>query len=109
MVAASPLSERATKPSAFVLAGDSTTASLSGSGGGWGDGFLGTLVNKAIGTNFGHNGATSVSFVSDGDWGNVLAAVKTNKAAYTLYVTIQVRFKLFGADRLDKIGERTSI
>lgn len=76
----------AVKPPAFFLAGDSTTAI----GGGWGNGFLGTLVNGAIGTNYGHSGATTVSFVSGGDWAKVLNAVKTNSAAYTPYVTIQV-------------------
>jgi hypothetical protein len=35
---------------------------------GWGNGFLGTLVNGAWGINLGHNGATTVSFVAGGDW-----------------------------------------
>ncbi|KAL5325969.1 hypothetical protein ACEPPN_007105 [Leptodophora sp. 'Broadleaf-Isolate-01'] len=77
--------KKQSKPPAFFLAGDSTTAS----GGGWGNGFLTTLVGGAIGTNFGHNGATTESFVSGGDWGNVIAAVKKNAGAYTPYVTIQ--------------------
>jgi hypothetical protein len=89
LVSASPV-ERATKPPVFLLAGDSTTATPSGSGGGWGDGFLGTLANGAIGTNYGHNGATTASFVSGGDWATVLAAVKSKKTSYTPYVTIQV-------------------
>ncbi|CAI7673940.1 unnamed protein product [Penicillium viridicatum] len=47
----------------FVLAGDSTTATQSSNGGGWGDGFLNTTLFKgASGRNFGHNGATTVSF-----------------------------------------------
>lgn len=92
LATASPLLDKraTTKPAAFFLAGDSTTASPSGSGGGWGDGFITTLENGAIGQNFGHNGATTVSFVSGGDWANVLAAVTKNKATYSPFVTIQV-------------------
>lgn len=89
---ASPLGtlERSNRPAAFFLAGDSTTAAPSGSGGGWGNGFLSTLVNGAIGTNFGHNGATTVSFVSGGDWAKVLASVTNYKPTYSPFVTIQV-------------------
>jgi len=92
---ASPLnSKRASKPPAFFLAGDSTTAKITGTtlasgGGGWGDGFLATLVNGATGINFGHDGATTVSFVSGGDWANVLDEVKNHTGAYDSYVTIQ--------------------
>jgi hypothetical protein len=57
---------------------------------GWGNGFLSTLVNGANGTNFGHNGATTVSFVKGGDWANVLSAVTSHKEEYDPYVTIQV-------------------
>lgn len=89
LATASPV-ERATKPPIFFLAGDSTTAPPSGSGGGWGDGFLGTLVGGAKGTNYGHNGATTATFVSGGDWAKVIVAVNSNKASYTPYVTIQV-------------------
>ncbi|KAL2066439.1 hypothetical protein VTL71DRAFT_2510 [Oculimacula yallundae] len=87
MVASIPVAskENNPKPPAFFLAGDSTTAS----GGGWGNGFLTTLVGGAIGTNFGHNGATTESFVSGGDWGNVIASVKESTLGYTPYVTIQ--------------------
>jgi len=35
---------------------------------GWGNGFLGTLRNGATGINYGHNGATTKSFVDRGDW-----------------------------------------
>ncbi|KAL9113158.1 MAG: hypothetical protein Q9227_002770 [Pyrenula ochraceoflavens] len=57
---------------------------------GWGDGFLNTtLVNGATGKNFGHNGATTVSFVAGGDWANVLAAVNASQQAYQPFVTIQ--------------------
>ncbi|KFY89760.1 hypothetical protein V500_05508 [Pseudogymnoascus sp. VKM F-4518 (FW-2643)] len=76
---------RADKPAAFFLAGDSTTAV----GGGWGDGFLTTLQNGAIGTNFGDSGATTASFVAEGYWAKVIATVNDNKASYTPYVTIQ--------------------
>ena len=83
-VAATPVSRQA-KPAAFFLAGDSTTAV----NGGWGDGFLATLRNSAIGQNRGHSGATTASFVAGGDWGKVLNLVKSNKAKYDCYVTIQ--------------------
>tara|TARA_R110002060_G_scaffold28552_4_gene38663 strand:- start:268 stop:645 length:378 start_codon:yes stop_codon:yes gene_type:complete len=91
LATASPIStvKKQAKPPAFFLAGDSTTAS----GGGWGNGFLTTLTGGAIGTNFGHNGATTESFVSGGDWANVIAAVKKKKGAYSPYVTIQVCYR----------------
>ena len=57
---------------------------------GWGDGFLATLVNRSIGTNFAHSGATTASFVAGGYWAKVLNAVKENKSKYHPYVTIQV-------------------
>jgi hypothetical protein len=58
--------------SAFVLAGDSTTAV----NGGWGDGFIQTLQVPANGKNLGHSGATTVSFRAGGDWNKVLSSVK---------------------------------
>jgi hypothetical protein len=72
----------------FILAGDSTTAKQSDGGGGWGDGFLRSLQPPSGGTNYGHNGATTVSFRSGGDWGKVISEVKKNGGA--AYVTIQV-------------------
>jgi len=76
------------KPAAFFLAGDSTTAiQIAVNGGGWGNGFLGTLKNNATGINYGHNGATTVSFRAGGDWATVLASV-SNATNYTPYVTI---------------------
>ena len=73
-------------PPAIFLAGDSTTAP----DGGWGDAFLSTtLTNGAIGTNYGHSGATLNSFIAGGDWGNVLSAVAEARGSYTPYVTIQ--------------------
>ncbi|TVY19949.1 Rhamnogalacturonan acetylesterase RhgT [Lachnellula arida] len=87
---ASPLNlKRAGKTPAFFLAGDSTTAKITSGGGGWGDGFLSTLVNGATGINFGHDGATTVSFVQGGDWASVLSEVKNHTGAYDPYVTIQ--------------------
>ncbi|TVY42785.1 Rhamnogalacturonan acetylesterase [Lachnellula subtilissima] len=87
---ASPLDyKRAGKTPVFFLAGDSTTATITSGGGGWGDGFLATLVNGATGINFGHDGATTVSFVQGGDWANVLSAVKNYTGVYDPYVTIQ--------------------
>jgi lysophospholipase L1-like esterase len=95
------------KPPAFFLAGDSTTATQAGNGGGksrpstgyhtttnnvtgWGNGFLDTtLKNDATGTNYGHNGATTVSFRSGGDWDTVMSAAKSVKSSHSAYVTIQ--------------------
>jgi lysophospholipase L1-like esterase len=57
---------------------------------GWGDGFLNTTLKKAaMGTNFGHNGATTVSFREGGDWDAVIAAAKGARSSYLPYVTIQ--------------------
>ncbi|KAF2135245.1 carbohydrate esterase family 12 protein, partial [Aplosporella prunicola CBS 121167] len=81
---------RAIKPVAFFLAGDSTTAKQSSNGGGWGDGFRNkTLKSPAFGTNYGHNGATTVSFREGGDWDKVLADVKEHKDSNNVFVTIQ--------------------
>jgi hypothetical protein len=80
---AAPVEEQ--KPPAFFLAGDSTTAV----NGGWGDGFLATLRNGAIGANKGHSGTTTASFVARGDWRTVVDLVKKNSAQYHCYVTIQ--------------------
>ncbi|KAF4549883.1 Hypothetical protein D9617_19g101880 [Elsinoe fawcettii] len=78
------------KPPSFFLAGDSTTAVQSTGGGGWGDGFLNTtLFSGAKGKNFGHNGATTVSFRAGGDWAAVLAAAKAAVTTSKPYVTIQ--------------------
>lgn len=57
---------------------------------GWGDGFLNTtLQNGAAGKNFGHNGATTVTFRDGGDWSAVLNAAKQALPNYVPYVTIQ--------------------
>ncbi|CAJ2506564.1 Uu.00g006940.m01.CDS01 [Anthostomella pinea] len=77
------------KPPAFFLAGDSTTAVQSEGGGGWGNGFLSFLKAPAWGVNLGHNGATTVSFVQGGDWANVTDYVKRNTRRFDTYVTIQ--------------------
>ncbi|OQE34687.1 hypothetical protein PENCOP_c016G08403 [Penicillium coprophilum] len=84
-----PLNHLSKRPF-FVLAGDSTTATQSSNGGGWGDGFLNTTLFKgASGRNFGHNGATTVSFRNGGDWGEVLATVKQVRHDHHPFVTIQ--------------------
>lgn len=79
------------RPPAFFLAGDSTTAVQSEGGSGWGNGFLSFLRNQAWGVNFGHNGATTESFVNVGDWANVTRHVKDSTDQFDVYVTIQVR------------------
>jgi hypothetical protein len=82
---------------AFFLAGDSTTAQQATSGGGWGNGFLTTITNGSFGMNYGHNGATTVSFRNGGDWARVLAKVNQSKALdYKPFVTIQVCIVLQG-------------
>ena len=80
------------KPATFLLAGDSTTAVQSAGGGGWGNGFLSFLKSPARGTNFGHNGATTVSFVKGGDWARVMEEVKGSRETSGVYVTIQVSY-----------------
>jgi hypothetical protein len=90
VASATPIIEQRAKPAAFFLAGDSTTAV----DGGWGDAFLSTITNGAIGTNFGKSGATTVSFKSGGYWAKVLAAVTKYKDTYSPFVTIQVSYTL---------------
>lgn len=93
LVAAAPKpSQRESLAPAFFLAGDSTTAIQSENGGGWGTGFLSTLTNSAKGTNFGVNGATTVSYLAEGHWSSVLAELSSNADTFDCYVTIQVRF-----------------
>ncbi|KAK8159287.1 putative esterase [Phyllosticta citrichinensis] len=94
LAAASPINllvpRAAANPGYFVLAGDSTTASPSGSGGGWGDGFLTkTLTGGASGKNYGQNGATTASFREHGDWDAVLREVKEKKGSKSVWVTMQ--------------------
>ncbi|PNS14787.1 hypothetical protein CAC42_2016 [Sphaceloma murrayae] len=85
-----PRCNNSTLPPSFFLAGDSTTATQSPGGGGWGDGFLNTtLVSGAQGKNFGHNGATTVSFRSGGDWASVLAAARAALPTSRPHITIQ--------------------
>ena len=79
------------KSAYFLLAGDSTTATQSPGGGGWGDGFLNyTLANGSAGHNYGHDGATTASFRAGGDWATVISQAQSHATAYTVYVTIQV-------------------
>ncbi|KAH7348222.1 SGNH hydrolase-type esterase domain-containing protein [Pyrenochaeta sp. MPI-SDFR-AT-0127] len=90
VVTAAPAAGKRAKPAAFFLAGDSTTAVQSTGGGGWGDGFIATTLKEgATGKNYGHNGATTVSFRDGGDWATVIAAAKKATSSYDTYVTIQ--------------------
>ncbi|KAI6712521.1 hypothetical protein JHW43_004931 [Diplocarpon mali] len=89
LATASPIEKKAALPPTFLLAGDSTTAKTTATGGDWGDGFLSTLVGGATGVNFGRNGATTESFVANGIWAKVIDEIKKQKAAYTPYVTLQ--------------------
>ena len=91
LASASPRHFSTLKPAYFLLAGDSTTATQSANGGGWGDGFLNTtLRSPASGINLGHSGATTVSFREGGDWAAVLEQVKTHTKTHDVFVTIQV-------------------
>lgn len=49
-----------------------------------------TLRLPASGKNYGHNGATTVSFREGGDWANVLQRVENKTDSYEVFVTIQV-------------------
>ena len=90
-VAGASNSQVQVKPAYFLLAGDSTTATQSPGGGGWGDGFLNyTLKTGSSGHNYGHNGATTKSFRSGGDWATVLSVAKNKGDDYEVFVTIQV-------------------
>ncbi|KAF7534013.1 hypothetical protein G7054_g6610 [Neopestalotiopsis clavispora] len=73
-----------TRPPAFFLAGDSTTAV----GGGWGDGLLATLRYPAWGVNIGQSGATTVSYENAGNWTNITTHVEEYAKKFDTYVTI---------------------
>lgn len=61
---------------------------------GWGDGFKNfTMKRPSFAINYGHNGATTSSFISGGDWAKVLGQVETYAPNSTVYVTIQVAYK----------------
>ncbi|PWY70726.1 esterase [Aspergillus eucalypticola CBS 122712] len=105
----SPLSSRNDIPPFFLLAGDSTTAVQSSGGGGWGDGFINTTLHDgAKGINYGHNGATTVSFRSGGDWATVLSKVEEYKSDYRAFVTIQFGHNDQKASANISIAEYTS-
>ncbi|KAI4592149.1 hypothetical protein KJ359_011476 [Pestalotiopsis sp. 9143b] len=84
LASALPSYKNDSKPPAFFLAGDSTTAV----GGGWGDGLLATLRSPAWGVNIGQSGATTVSFENGGNWTNVTTHVQDYAEEYDTYVTI---------------------
>lgn len=81
-------------PPAFFLAGDSMTAVQSIDGGGYGTGFLSFLSPPATGINYGHNGATTVSFVEGGDWASVISSVEGAVGDFRPFVPIMVCFIL---------------
>lgn len=90
-IASSRLRCRDSKPPAFLLAGDSTTAV----DGGWGNGLLATLIPPATGLNVGRSGATTASFTADGSWSNVTNHVKQYVGDHDVYVTISVGHEAF--------------
>ncbi|KAF8543734.1 GDSL-like Lipase/Acylhydrolase [Trichophaea hybrida] len=78
------------KKAAFILAGDSTTASISANGGGWGDGFKNyTLISPSFAENHGVNGKSTKTYVEIGEWGRVLDATTKYASNFNVYVTIQ--------------------
>jgi lysophospholipase L1-like esterase len=78
------------KKAAFILAGDSTTASISANGGGWGDGFKNyTLISPSFAENHGVNGMSTKTYVEIGEWGRVLDATTKYASNFNVYVTIQ--------------------
>jgi hypothetical protein len=88
LAAPAVIQRQAAKPIYWLLAGDSTTATI----GGWGDAFLSTTVaSSSSGHNYGHSGATTRSFRAGGDWANVTRDIGTYKDDYRVYVTIQVQ------------------
>ncbi|KXJ89177.1 SGNH hydrolase-type esterase domain-containing protein [Microdochium bolleyi] len=72
------------KTPAFFLAGDSTTAV----DGGWGDGFLATLIEPSWGVNVAKSGATTASFEAGGYWEKITTLVADNADKFDCYVTI---------------------
>lgn len=48
------------------------------------------MATSSIAINYGHNGATTSSFQSGGDWAKVLGEVTKYAPTSTVYVTIQV-------------------
>lgn len=84
LVSSQPTAGCDSKPPAFFLAGDSTTAH----NGGWGDGLLMSLKYPALGVNIGRSGATTVSFVAGGHWANITTHLKDGHEKYDCYVTI---------------------
>lgn len=80
------------KPPVWFLAGDSTTALQSENGGGWGAGFLSFVNTCTTSTDYAVDGATTISFVADGYWAEVLNAVgnATTEGDFEPFVTIQV-------------------
>jgi hypothetical protein len=91
---AKPIPPRDHGPPDFILTGDSTTAALNPGGGGWGNGFLTTLHDGAIGSNHGYDGATTSSFLYvNGLWQDAIEQVpRSASSSFTPYVTIQVCF-----------------
>ncbi|KAH8659822.1 SGNH hydrolase-type esterase domain-containing protein [Xylariales sp. PMI_506] len=77
------------KPPAFILAGDSTTAVQNPAGGGWGIGFLSFLKSPGWGIDLGIDGATTVSYVAGNTWYSVEGYIVTKlNEGFDPYVTI---------------------
>lgn len=75
----------------LMLAVDSTTATQSSNEGGYGDGFLHpTLCHEATRVNFGHHGATTVSFQAGADW-NKLFRCGCDARSCHAFVSSQLR------------------
>jgi len=68
LTSAVPSKQVACQKAAFILAGDSTTATLSADGGRWGDGFKDhTLLGPSFAENHGVNGKSTKTYVEIGE------------------------------------------
>lgn len=85
------------------------TAVQTDSGGGYGLGFLSFLKSPARGTDYGQDGATTVSYVQggvQGNWTAVMQALEGAKGEYEVFVPIMVGLIL--PRLLRKLGDRCS-
>ncbi|KAL4947040.1 SGNH hydrolase-type esterase domain-containing protein [Aspergillus filifer] len=81
---ATPL-PRASNPPYFITIGDSTVAT----NGGWGDGFLTFVASPANGENRGKSGSTTVSWLANGRWEDLVETINETVSDYETIVTMQ--------------------
>ncbi|KAL4961121.1 SGNH hydrolase-type esterase domain-containing protein [Aspergillus stella-maris] len=76
---------RASNPPYFITIGDSTVAA----NGGWGDGFLSFVASPADGVNRGKSGSTTVSWLANGRWEDLVENINETISDYETIVTMQ--------------------